>query len=728
MKVSVLRFLLVTCAIAALLALSQAHTQTTFAAPNTTKTVNSANDPGDGTCNIAECTLREAIAAATSGDTIDFDGDYAITLDAGSGQLAISKNLTIDGTGHNITISGNDVVRVFQISSATVTLTALTITHGKALNDNGGAILVQGNITVFTLNSSTVSDSYATYDSGGLRGHSGTLYINDSTFSNNTSGVAGGAILDYATMTIKNSTFINNHSDGGGAIEHESTLPLTIVNSTFSGNSANEDGAIENLGVMSILNSTISGNSASATGGIRNFDVDANLTLKNTIIANNTGGDCENDSTLAANVNNLIEDGSCSPALSGDPLLSALGDYGGTTQTFALLPGSPAINAGSNSVCSAVSTVNNLDQRGISRPQQTTCDIGAYESRGFSMTLNSGNNQQAVKNGSFANPLQVNVTSSHSEPVDGGVVTFTAPISGASTNPRINTASIAGGIASAGVTANGTAGGPYTVTASAMGSSNTINFSLTNLAPTATPTKTPTNTRTNTPTKTATNTPTNTFTSTPTRTATNTRTDTPTNTATYTTTATRTATNTATRTPTNTETNTRTNTPTRTATNTPSITNTLTATATSSPTPTNTPTRTPTGTATNTPTFTPTRTATSVPPSTLTPTVTPTTSVVVEVVGFQAHLDKQGTLILDWSTLDETYLTGFDVWRSVDKGTWKKITKQSIPAKHPGQATGDDYRVKDKAVSSGHTYRYKLAIAQTNGTSIWSKTIKVKVN
>ncbi len=81
----------------------------------------------------------------------------------------------------------------------------------------------------------------------------------------------------------------------------------------------------------------------------------------------------------------LIEDGSCAVTagadgnLTGDPRLDALADNGGPTQTMALLSGSPAVDAGDDSVCSDTTTVNNIDQRGITRPQGAHCDMGAYE-------------------------------------------------------------------------------------------------------------------------------------------------------------------------------------------------------------------------------------------------------------------------------------------------------------------------------------------------------------
>jgi hypothetical protein len=83
-----------------------------------------------------------------------------------------------------------------------------------------------------------------------------------------------------------------------------------------------------------------------------------------------------------ANANNLIEDGSCSPALSGNPNLGPLANNGSSTLTHALLAGSPAIDAGNNATCLAT------DQRGISRPldgngdSSAVCDIGAVEASG----------------------------------------------------------------------------------------------------------------------------------------------------------------------------------------------------------------------------------------------------------------------------------------------------------------------------------------------------------
>jgi hypothetical protein len=143
---------------------------------------------------------------------------------------------------------------------------------------------------------------------------------------------------------------------------------------------------------------------------------------------------------------------------------------------MALLPGSSAINAGSSSYGGST------DQR--SKPRVGATDIGAFESQGFSIAITTGNNQIASVNTTFAQLLLVTVTANNLvEPVAGGLITFTAPSSGASAVLKGSPASIgSGGEASVTATANAISG-TYTVTASATGIATPAKFTLSNVAP-----------------------------------------------------------------------------------------------------------------------------------------------------------------------------------------------------------------------------------------------------
>ena len=246
-------------------------------------------------------------------------------------------------------------------------------------------------------------------------------------------------------------------------------------------------------GTTTLTNCTVSGNSAGDTGGgLYNHDSPySTLTIGNTIVAGNTATTSGPDAvgTIASQGNNLIgkTDGSSGwvgSDLTGtiaaplNPLLAPLGNYGGPTQTMALLPGSPAIDAGNNALIPAGVTT---DQRGLPRIVNTVVDIGAFESSGFTIAVTSGSGQSTGVLTAFPAPLVVTVTAKNpSEPVAGGLVTFTPPSSGASATISGSPATIsAAGTASVTATANGIVGS-YTVSATASGITTPASFSLTN--------------------------------------------------------------------------------------------------------------------------------------------------------------------------------------------------------------------------------------------------------
>lgn len=145
---------------------------------------------------------------------------------------------------------------------------------------------------------------------------------------------------------------------------------VTVSNSTFSGNDS--DGIhIPQNAATTVINSTLAGNQV----GIASFS--GSVILRNTIIANSiSGNNCTG--TLIDGGGNLSYPDSTCPGINADPLLGLLQDNGGPTWTMALIPGSAALDTGDDAICAAP-PVNNLDQRGVIRPQGAHCDIGAFE-------------------------------------------------------------------------------------------------------------------------------------------------------------------------------------------------------------------------------------------------------------------------------------------------------------------------------------------------------------
>jgi uncharacterized repeat protein (TIGR01451 family) len=351
--------------------------------------------------------------------------------------------------------------------------TNITILSGDI--DNNDTVDVNGIVTTTT--AITGSNSYHIVT--GVTGATldGVTITGGNANGNSPNDTGGGMINSSNSPTLTNVTFSGNSAAYGGGMHNYNSSSPTLINVTFSGNLANSyGGGLYNLSSSNptLINVTFSGNSATSGGGMRNYA--SSPTLRNSILWGDTGGEIVNDSGSPTITNSVVQGGcpsgsTCANVITTNPLLGALGNYGGSTKTFPLLPGSSAIKATSAN-CPAT------DQRGIARG--TTCDIGAYESRGFTLTKTSGDNQSAVINTAFTTPLALSVTSAFTEPVNGGQIILTAPSSGASiTGPIPITLTIAGGAVSRSVTANGIGGGPYAVTASATGATS-VTYNLTN--------------------------------------------------------------------------------------------------------------------------------------------------------------------------------------------------------------------------------------------------------
>ena len=257
----------------------------------------------------------------------------------------------------------------------------------------GGAI---GNYGKLSISDSSFSSNSAGLGGGAIDNEIGTVSVSDSTFSHNSADL-GGAIDSLGGLSIVNSTFSGNSAELGGAIDGAGELSisnsnfsgnsakeyggairnvgeLSIVSSTFSGNSAERGGAIDDAGELIIVSSTFSGNSAEGNGGTIANGEDGELSMVNSIIAGRGDDACYSDSRIRHNINNFIQDGSCSPDFSGDPMLGALVEpEDGSPAYFPLLVGSPAIDAAYDDLCPET------DQIGTARPQGAGCDIGAIE-------------------------------------------------------------------------------------------------------------------------------------------------------------------------------------------------------------------------------------------------------------------------------------------------------------------------------------------------------------
>ncbi len=359
-------------------------------------------DPFDG-----ETTLREAITYAmtlggtpeitfsnvTTDGAVDFyDGNPKTITLAGAALPTIDNPVSILGPGADVlAISGNNTSQIFIFDANDIIVSDLTLTNGRAVGFPSG----QG---------------------GAIRQLSGGSMLSRCQITNNVADAFGGAILsDVGSMIISDCTLSGNTANGtgsgGGAIVSVGTL--TLINSTLSGNSAPNanssgggGGAINNFGSLTLIQTTITGNRASAAASGGGIDVNGGpVVLINSIVAGNfkgvgtTPSDIEGGTINTAS-NNLIGDATTSGGISDGAngnivgntgtgtltiatvLDTNLSDNGGPTLTHAILPGSPALNAGDTAqALDADSNPLTFDQRGtgFSRVVGPAVDIGAFE-------------------------------------------------------------------------------------------------------------------------------------------------------------------------------------------------------------------------------------------------------------------------------------------------------------------------------------------------------------
>jgi hypothetical protein len=381
-----------------------------------TGTVNLTAELPDLSSNIEIVGPGEDQLTVTRPDTAEHFRIFTVTGD--------TTVVTISG----MTISNGNTLEVDDFRgggisnevNGTLTITDSIISGNKAEDD--GAIRNLGTLEV---SNSTLSGNTSNGTAGGIyNDNEATATVSDSTFSGNSAPNGGGLWQGSQTsLTVTNSTFSGNSATEGAGIFNRGGGTVTVNNSTFSDNRANLRGGgifsntnLSGTQKTTITNSTISGNTAQTSGGgvfnddgltVIEFSTVTNNTAPNdqgsgvasrgnnftstevlsTIISDNTNTDVDfvegTTNSFVSNGNNLIGDGNATGAfnqtgdqIGADPMLGDLADNGGPTQTHALLSGSPAIDKGPPSTsCPPPDT----DQRGVSRPQGSACDIGSFE-------------------------------------------------------------------------------------------------------------------------------------------------------------------------------------------------------------------------------------------------------------------------------------------------------------------------------------------------------------
>jgi predicted outer membrane repeat protein len=334
---------------------------------------NSSGHPGAGIYNdygrltITASTFSGNAAGSYGGGGIyNYGGTVAVTASDFCGNSAAYDSAGYGGYGGGI-LNGS--------SGLSVTVTASTFS-GNTATDGGGGVYSQSSFFPLALTGSTFSGNYA----GGHGGSGGGI------------GVEGGAV------TVGSSTFSGNRAElsGGGIWAGGGTL--TVTNATLGGNAAGANGgAIEARGgTVTMANSTVSGNRANDVGG--GLDVrGGTVRPRNTIIAGNSGdplmGGADVWGRLDSEGHNLIGDSlggsgfADTDLLNLDPLLGPLQDNGGPTETMALLPGSPALNAGDPA------ELGNPDQRSVVRAGGV--NIGAYQASASAFVISAPDTVQS---------------------------------------------------------------------------------------------------------------------------------------------------------------------------------------------------------------------------------------------------------------------------------------------------------------------------------------------
>ena len=383
------------------MALEDRRLLATFTVNLTTDTAPTTGGSGSGNSGDLRYCITQA-DGNNQANTIVFDSTVfgtAQTINLGGSQLELSDQggtQTITGPAAGVTISAGGQSRVFQVDSGvTASITSLTITGGSTTTYGGGLYnigtatlidcTVSGDVaggtntftrggglysaTMLTLTDCTIKDNSAfsiqyTALGGGLYA-SGTATLTGCTISGNNASDQGGGVINSGTATLTDCTLSGNTTDqaGGGLYELGGTVALTnvTISGNVCGNTGGRDGAgMENdRGIATLTHCTIVGNhNLSSQQAAGYLDSAGNSTLIDTIVADNANATTNTGQLETSDIggqvsgsNNLIGTGGSGGLTNGNNGnivltslanlgLASLGNYGGPTQTMALLPGS----------------------------------------------------------------------------------------------------------------------------------------------------------------------------------------------------------------------------------------------------------------------------------------------------------------------------------------------------------------------------------------------------
>ena len=301
--------------------------------------------------------------------------------DARANPTVLSGDLAQDDLtdGQGVTADADDIrgfnaYHVVRVTGAppSAVLDGLTITAGQALaaapDDCGGGLL-NGTASRPRLANLTLRGNTATRGGGLCNRADGTPVLTAVTLAGNAADANGGGLYNASagSVTLTNSTLAGNRADGsGGAIENAGSGAVTLSAVTLADNAAvTLGGAIHNAGAGPVrLGRSLLGRSSGA--------------------AHCAGTLIDDGYNLADGPDSCgLTEGTSQPDT--DPLVGPLADNGGITQTQALDPASPAVDAIDTIDCTGEPGA--VDQRGLPRPQGAGCDIGAYERLGLGAVL-----------------------------------------------------------------------------------------------------------------------------------------------------------------------------------------------------------------------------------------------------------------------------------------------------------------------------------------------------